>query len=556
VYRMHEDDRVGAGGYNPEDGEVVADDELLSGGDATAHFRPAPRPSQAGRASQRVPRSFSPEISEGETIAGRYMVERVVASSTYEVIVHAQHLELGQRVVLRFLTPAATASPDAIVRFQRGARKAREMRSEYGERVIDFGRLPNGCPYRASELPTGPSLAEIVRVRGALPVVEAADIVLMACEPVAEAHASGIIHRSLSPSNIYLERRPDGSALVRVLDFGVTDPLEPDWAVSDEVSVAAARSNSESLPYASPEQIRNPSAVDARADVWALGVILYELLAGARLFHADNALGMLAMISADHPAPLQALRDDVPHDLDALVLSCLEKDPDARPRSVVDLVLALAPFASTEAQATAARVARIVTRSTRPPAFPSSRPSFQPSQRPSAIVRTRSPSRSPSRPLTLTIPDARGWGTLVAGAAIGLAVALVPVLLLRPSSPPTAPQATTAAAPVTPPATAATVATAPALPVQPAPTLAQPAATGSPPVVAAPAVAAAPPAVVQPAQAAPPPAPVARWSKPRNTLPAPTKPNTKTSQSGGGSEAAAEQVTAAASEATLFSGMD
>jgi eukaryotic-like serine/threonine-protein kinase len=551
---MHEDDRVGAGGYNPEDGEVVADDELLSGGDATAHFRPSPRPSQAARASQRVPRSFSAETSEGETLAGRYVVERVVASSTYEVVVHAQHLELGQRVVLRFLTAAAAASPDAIVRFQRGARKAREMRSEHGERVIDFGRLPNGCPYRASELPNGPSLAEIVRVRGALPVVEAADIVLMACEPVAEAHASGIIHRSLSPSNIYLERRPDGSTLVRVIDFGVTDPLEPDWAISDEVPVAAARSNSESLPYASPEQIRNPSAVDARADVWALGVILYELLAGTRLFLADSPLGMLAMISADHPAPLHSLRDDVPPDLEGLVLSCLEKDPDARPRSVVDLVLALAPFASTEAQASAARVARIVTRSTRPPAFPSSRPSFQPSQRPSALVRTRPPSRLPSQPLTLTIPDARGWGTLVAGAAIGLAVALVPVLLLRQSSPPTAAQPSTAAATATLPPTAATLALPPAPAAVPAPTQAQPAATAIAPGAASAAVAAPPPAVVPPVQATQPPAPIARWSKPRSPAPTPAKPAAKAPEQGSGS--AAEQVTAAAAEPSLFGGMD
>jgi serine/threonine-protein kinase len=479
------------------------------------------------------------------------VVERVIASTTHEVVVHARHLELGQRVVLRFLTAAASASPEAIVRFQRGARKAREMRSEHGERVIDFGRLPNGCPYRASELPSGPSLEEIVRVRGALPVVEAVDIVMTACEPVAEAHASGIMHRSLNPSNIYLERRPDGTALVRVLDFGVTDPLEPDWAASDEVSVAVARSSSESLPYASPEQIRNPSAVDARADVWALGVILYELLAGTRLFQADNPLGMLAMISADHPAPLQALRDDVPPELEALVLACLEKDPDSRPRSVIDLVLSLASFASTEAQISAARVARIVTRSARPPAFPASGPSFQPSQRPSALIHTRRPSRVSAHPITLTSPDARGWGTLVAGAAIGLVAALVPVLLLRPSAPP-AQAPVTVLAPAPPAATVAAAPTpvaAPSLAIV-APTVAAPVAA---PVVAGTVVAGPVPVAVQPPP--PPvvqPAPVARSPKPR----VPPKPAAKATQKGTESEAAPEQPTAAAPQPSLFGGMD
>lgn len=544
---MHEDDR-GAGGYNPEDGEVVADDELLSGGDATAGFRPTGPVSQAPRASQRVSRNFSAEISEGDTIAGRYVVERVLATTTHEIVVHARHLELGQRVMLRFLTASAASSPEAVVRFQRGARKAREMRSESGERVIDFGRLANGVPYRASELPSGPSLAEIMRVRGALPVIEAVDIVMTACEPVAEAHASGIMHRSLNPSNIYLERRPDGTSLVRVLDFGVSDPLEPDWAVSDEVSVAAARASSDSLPYASPEQIRNPSAVDARADVWALGVILYELLAGARLFHAENPLGMLAMIAADEPAPLQTLRDDVPPDLEVLVLSCLEKDPDSRPRSVVDLVLALASFASTEAQVSAARVARIVTRSTRPPAFPSQRPSFQASQRPSALVRTRPPSRLPSQPLTLTIPDARGWGTLVAGAAIGLAVALVPVLLLRSSPQPG--QAPAAAATVVAPPPVATVVVPPPPALVPAPVATAPVAAA--PVLAAP-VAAAPVAVAPAARVEPAPQPVARVAKPREASPAAPKPAVKTTERAAPSEA--PQV-AAVAEPSLFGGMD
>src|SRR5262249_54354658 len=160
------------------------------------------------------------------------------------------------------------------------------------ERVVDFGRLESGAPYRATEMPLGPSLSEVLRVRGSLPVQEAVDLVVTACEPVAEAHASGIIHRGLSPTCIFIERRADSSQLVRVLDFGVADPLEPDWMSQEDTLITSATMTA-SIPYASPEQIRNASLVDARSDVWALGAILYELLAGTPVFHADNPISLL-----------------------------------------------------------------------------------------------------------------------------------------------------------------------------------------------------------------------------------------------------------------------
>jgi len=497
-----------------EDGEQVNDDELI-GASEPDHVRPEPRYSSP-RISQRLPRlvmGAGPGL-EGEILVNRYRVERVVARTAHEVVLEASHLDLGQRVLLRHLTTLASTSPEAVARFQRGARKAREMRSEHAERVVDFGRLDGGAPYRAVELPRGPSLAEIVRVRGALPIAEAVDIVLTACEPVAEAHASGMVHRSLSTSNVFVERRSDGSPLVRVLDFGVSDALEPDWASSDELAPGAGAST-ESLRFASPEQIRNPGAVDARSDVWALGAILYELIAGAPLFHADSPLTLLAMIAADTPTPLSLFRADVPSDLEQLVLSCLEKDPEARPRSVVDVVLALTPYASADAQPAAARVARIVMRTTRPPPLPNQGPHSSaphgPSMPPHGRTSTSpgrtstSPARNsralvrsypPPRPIESTPArsDSRGVGMLFAGAAIGLGAAiLAPRLAPQP-----APAPVVAAAQ---PAVTAQPAAAPA--PQPAP---QPAV--QPPAQAA--VVAAPAPVAAPVAAAPTVAPAPR----------------------------------------------
>jgi serine/threonine protein kinase len=443
------------------EGTELNDDELMPQNEAET----APRlRASLPRITQRPPRLSLVDgpASEGEILLGPYRVERVVARTAHEIVVEASHLHLRQRVILRHLTAAASASPEAVARFQRGARKAREMRSEHAERVVDCGHLESGAPYRAVELPRGPSLAEILRVRGQLPVAEAVDIVLAACEPIAEAHASGIVHRCLSTHNVFTERRPDGTPLVRVLDFGVTDPLEPDWINGDEMPVPGASLSIEGLRYVSPEQIRNPTAVDARADIWALGVILHELLAGGPLFNADGSLTLLSMIVADAPPALRLTHGDVPPELDQLVLSCLEKEPAARPRSVVELALALAPFGSSDAEPAAARVARLVTRSMRPPPLPSPGPlpSLSPASRTSragALAHSLTPStvtESPAR------SDSRGMVFLFAGAAIGLSTAIAAMFVVRRSD--------------TTPAAAAVSLPAPAAATQPtsAPTLA------------------------------------------------------------------------------------
>jgi len=557
------------GASDEEEGEQVQDDELIAA-DPDSHPDAAPRFSLP-RISQRLPRLSIPGdgLADGQILVNRYRVERILSRTPHEVVLEASHLELGQRVLLRYLSPLASASPEAVARFQRGARKAREMRSEHAERVVDFGRLESGSPYRAVELPRGPSLAEILRVRGALPISEAVDIVLTACDPVAEAHASGIVHRCLNTSSIFVERRSDGTPLVRVLDFGVSDPLEPDWVHGGEMSAPGAGVNPDALRYASPEQIRSPGQVDARTDVWALGAILYELIAGVPLFQAEGALTLLSMIAADTPTPLGLLRTDIPPELEQLVLSCLEKDPNARPRSVVEVVLALAPHASADAQPAAARVARIVMRTTRPPPLPMHGPSLTGSPPPPsnrALVR----SSPPPRPVEASPPSSemRTFGMLFAGAAIGLAAAIL-APRLAPVAPPAAPVAAAtappavltvlAAPPVSPPAATAVAALAPAPPTPVAaqapallaPVAAQAPAPPTPVAVQAP----APPRPVAVAQAPRPRAATERSAAPSRlaaeTADSPRRPARDASEP---SKAKAETKTASVDD--LFGGMD
>src|SRR5688572_22479199 len=286
-------------GESSDEGSVVQDDELLIG--EPIEPGPGSRWSGVARTPQRTPGAPAQNLARaGDVLSGKYLVEQVIGRSGPEMVLLARHLELEQRVRVRYLLPDPYLMPDAIARFQRGARRARDMRSAHAERIIDFGRLESGSPYRVSEVPGGPALDEILRVRGALEIHDAVDIVLSASEPIAEAHASGVVHRSLCTSNIFVERRPDGSQFVKVLDFGVSDPLTPDPSRTELTSVASVMSIVP-LAYTSPEQIRNPSAVDARADIWALGAILYELLAGVRVYEAETELTLFAMIAADQP---------------------------------------------------------------------------------------------------------------------------------------------------------------------------------------------------------------------------------------------------------------
>lgn len=457
---------------NVDDGDLVGDDDLLPGAleDHSAVSHP---PSSFHSLRPPVSRSSlpgTPGVQAGDTIAGRYQVERVLGRDGHEMVLLVRHLELGQRAVLRFLLPDASALPDAVARFQRGARRAQQSRSEHTERVIDFGRLENGSPYRVAELPRGPSLEEILRVRGELPLEEAVDTVVALCEALAEIHASRTIFRNLSAANVFIERRPDGAPLVKLVQLGACDSLDADVLIGNELAIPGTAMTG-SLPYAAPEQFRNPAGVGPGADIWGAGAILYELLTGAPLFQADSPLVLISMIAADSAPPPSTFRSDVPEELDEIVLRCLEKDPSARPQTVAELVELLLPFATENVQAMAERVQRIVSRTTWPPAgsfsirASSTPPSFGPLPAPSIPPRrsarpfqslppplSRKPlparySRNAARPSVWpavehtsgAAPERRrhfGWGIVALGAGIGAIAAIAAASLNRPTPAP------------------------------------------------------------------------------------------------------------------------
>jgi serine/threonine protein kinase len=306
-------------------------------------------------------------IREGELLAGKYRVESLLGEGGMGYVVSAIHGQLGQRVAVKLLAPELSQNPDACARFLREARAAVRIHSEHVARVVDVGELDNGAPFMVMEFLSGNDLARELEARQQLEIGTAIDYVLQACEAVAEAHSIGLIHRDLKPANLFLTRRPDGSPLVKVLDFGISKAMTPEGSSEPAPNLTAAQSLLGSPAYMSPEQARRPRSVDARTDIWSFGVVLYEFLAGQTPFPGDVPLEVLTASGTDPMPSLTAVRPDVPRELEAVIAKCLEKKPEDRYQTVAEFATALGPFAPNSSIPSISRISGIL-RSSNPPA--------------------------------------------------------------------------------------------------------------------------------------------------------------------------------------------
>ncbi len=290
--------------------------------------------------------------AQGDLIAGKYQVEHVLGTGAMGVVVSALHLTLRQRVAIKILLPQAMERPEGIARFLREARAAAAVQSEHVARVLDVGTLENGIPYLVMEHLSGTDFARLLKERGPLPIAETVDFILQAGEAVAEAHALGIVHRDLKPGNLFLTTRADGSSLVKVLDFGLSKT--PDEALTATGVVMG------SPQYMPPEQITGLKNVDQRADVWAMGAVLYRLLTGQCPFPGSTVAAICIGALTEAPRSMRAMRRDIPEALDAVVLGCLEKDRNLRIQSMSELARRLAPFAPPGSSPSLERIERLL----------------------------------------------------------------------------------------------------------------------------------------------------------------------------------------------------
>ncbi len=298
-------------------------------------------------------------VELGSVVAGRYRIDRALGAGTMGVVVAAWHLELEQAVAIKFLNPSVLGASEALERFRREARAAARIKSEHVARVLDVGALENGLPFMVMELLEGRSLDEELMARGSIPVPEAVSAVLQVIDALAEAHAAGIVHRDLKPANLFVSQRADRSVVVKVLDFGISK-IVGDTSGPSGVGLTRTGMIVGSPLYMSPEQLRSTKSVDQRADIWALGTILYQLVTGRTPYDADSAPDLYAMLLRDNPAPISRYRADLPPGLDAVIHHCLEREPEQRYANVSELADALVPFAPPDARVHADRARRVV----------------------------------------------------------------------------------------------------------------------------------------------------------------------------------------------------
>jgi serine/threonine-protein kinase len=300
--------------------------------------------------------------SEGDILAGKFRIERVLGIGGMGMVVSAMHIHLDERVAIKFLLPEALVNPEAVARFGREARAAVKIKSEHVARVIDVGALESGAPYMVMELLRGRDLGQQLREFGVLPLALAVEYVLQACEALAEAHAMGIVHRDLKPANLFLTMRADGSPCVKVLDFGISKVTVPTGSGSD-MGMTRTQSIMGSPLYMSPEQMASARDVDQRSDVWAVGTVLYELITGRVPFEAETMPQLCTLILHRDPPSPRTIRPELPEAIEAVIMRCLRKDRAQRYPNVGALARDLAMFAPDAGPRSAERISRVLSSS-------------------------------------------------------------------------------------------------------------------------------------------------------------------------------------------------
>jgi len=280
-------------------------------------------------------------VEIGAVLNGKYVVEDVLGEGGMGVVVRAHHVSLDQKVAIKFLLAEARAQSGVTDRFANEAKASARLKSDHVVRILDVDAMPDGTPYMVMEYLEGRDLAGLLAERGRISVREACGYVLQACEALAEAHAKGIIHRDLKPGNLFIARGPDGEEIVKLLDFGISKIVAPEGSSFSLTKTSAVLGSPLYMP---PEQMSSARTVDARADLWSLGVVLYEAVTGTPPFDGMTLTTLVANIIQEAPKPMVGSGAVLEAGFEDLVLRCLEKNPANRIATVSELAQGLARF--------------------------------------------------------------------------------------------------------------------------------------------------------------------------------------------------------------------
>src|SRR4051812_17652540 len=300
-------------------------------------------PPQSREAVARESESDASDFAPGAFIAGRYRVLRKIGEGGMGVLYACLDSVLSREVAVKLMQRSLAAEPLLAERLMREARLAAQLRRHVAQ-VFDCGMLETGEPFIVMELLSGQDLYAVLRESGPLSPHEVASVMLQVCDGLSEAHEKGIIHRDLKPENLFSANEPDGSSVIKIVDFGVSKQLRGRHIRSQTNPTESVGSPQ----YMSPEQISSPSEVDARTDIWSLGVVMFELLTGAVPFNGPGPAQVCASVLTDAVPPMSNYRTDVPPALEFIVLRCLEKNREQRFSDIAELAAALKGFAATD----------------------------------------------------------------------------------------------------------------------------------------------------------------------------------------------------------------
>lgn len=279
-------------------------------------------------------------------IAGKYVLDRLLGQGGMGAVFAARHVKLSKPVAIKIML-ADTSNPEASTRFINEGRAAANIQNEHVVRVDDVDE-ERGYAYMVLELLEGEDLSQILEreLHHRLQPHVAVGYVLQALKGVAQAHAIGIVHRDLKPSNLFLAKRKDGSVVVKVLDFGISKAQGSSALAASPSALTSTKAMLGSPLYMSPEQLRSSKNVDHRADIWGIGVILYELITGELPFMGETLGELFAAILETDPFSLRRRVEGVHPGLDEIVLKCLARRPESRFQSAEELAGALAVYAT------------------------------------------------------------------------------------------------------------------------------------------------------------------------------------------------------------------
>ena len=287
--------------------------------------------------------AFNFPFEPGDVVAGRYCVRELIGVGGVGFVVAATHIDLDGDVALKFLKPEFAAHPEAVQSFMLEARASFRIKNEHVARVLDVSTLPNGLPFMVMDLLEGEDLRRTLVRHRLLPIEVAVDLVLQTCEALAAAHASDVVHRDIKPENLFVTGLGYQDH-VKVLDFGISKIAFSSNSREMRAAQSATMVSVGTPPYMSPEQIRGSTNLDARADQWSLGCVLYELLTGIAPFARMSLMQACAAVLEDEPPPLRESCPQAPPELEQALMRCLRKKPADRFDDIAELAWALAPF--------------------------------------------------------------------------------------------------------------------------------------------------------------------------------------------------------------------